>query len=53
VALVARAGAGVWVDDKLTTGEWRRFWLAERTKATGTSAAGTRARPERLELPTF
>jgi integrase len=44
-ALVARAGSGMSTDDKLTTGEWLTYWLAERTKATGTSAAGKALRP--------
>jgi len=33
------------VDDRMTTGAWLTFWLAEKTKPTGASAAGKKIRP--------
>ena len=33
------------VDDRMTVGEWLTFWLAEKTKPSGASAAGRKIRP--------
>ena len=47
---MGNADQGLRTDHKITTGEWLRFWLAERTKTTGTSAAGKPLRPNTAAL---
>jgi integrase len=47
---MGRADQGLPLEDKTTTGEWLKHWLKEKTKATGTSAAGKTIRPATAAL---
>jgi integrase len=38
------------IDDRMTVGEWLTFWLAEKTKPTGASAAGKKIRPNTAQV---
>ncbi|RZU16437.1 site-specific recombinase XerD [Kribbella rubisoli] len=38
------------IDDRMTVGEWLAFWLAEKTKPTGASAAGKKIRPATAQV---
>jgi len=43
--IVGKARRGERIDDKLTVAQWLEFWLSEKTKPTGSSAAGKKIRP--------
>lgn len=38
--VLGKAARGVSLDDRATTGEWLRYWLAEKTKRTAQAARG-------------
>ena len=42
---MGKARSGQRIDDKSTVGEWLDYWLAEKTKLAGASAAGKPIRP--------